>query len=48
VQALLCSGTQANVGAIAAEKQPTVQDLLRHTAGLAYGEITANSLVKSA
>ena len=39
---------QATFGAVAAEKQPTIQDLLRHTAGLAYGEITANSLVKSA
>jgi len=29
-----------------AERQPTVQDLLRHTAGLAYGEITGNRLVK--
>jgi CubicO group peptidase (beta-lactamase class C family) len=39
---------QATFAAVAAEKQPTVQDLLRHTAGLAYGEITANALVKSA
>jgi CubicO group peptidase (beta-lactamase class C family) len=39
---------QATFAAVAAEKQPTIQDLLRHTAGLAYGEITANSLVKSA
>src|SRR5205085_12114175 len=31
-----------------AERGPTVQDLLRHTAGLAYGEITANELVKKA
>ena len=31
-----------------AERQPTIQDLLRHTAGLAYGEITANALVKNA
>ncbi len=31
-----------------AERQPTVQDLLRHTAGLAYGEITGNKLVKDA
>ena len=31
-----------------AERGPTVQDLLRHTAGLAYGEITANALVKAA
>lgn len=33
---------------VPAERQPTIQDLLRHTAGLAYGEITANPLVKSA
>jgi CubicO group peptidase (beta-lactamase class C family) len=26
----------------------TVQDLLRHTAGLAYGELTANVVVKDA
>src|SRR5215213_5106106 len=31
-----------------AERQPTVHDLLRHTAGFAYGEITTNTLVKSA
>ena len=31
-----------------AERQPTVQDLLRHTAGLAYGEITQNAAVKEA
>jgi CubicO group peptidase (beta-lactamase class C family) len=31
-----------------AERQPTVQDLLRHTGGLAYGEITGNKLVKEA
>src|SRR5690606_25801812 len=30
------------------EKEPTVQDLLRHTAGLAYGEITPNEEVKRA
>ena len=28
------------------ERQMTVQDLLRHTSGLAYGEITANAPVK--
>ncbi|WP_245513392.1 serine hydrolase domain-containing protein [Enterovirga rhinocerotis] len=33
---------------VPAERQPTVQDLLRHTAGLAYGEITTNTLVRSA
>lgn len=33
---------------VPAEKQPTIQDLLRHTAGLAYGEITTNTLVRAA
>src|SRR6266702_4674592 len=32
----------------AAEREMTVQDLLRHTAGLAYGEITTNAPVKDA
>ena len=32
---------------VAAERAPTVQDLLRHTAGLAYGEITQNADVKA-
>jgi CubicO group peptidase (beta-lactamase class C family) len=27
---------------VAAEREMTVQDLLRHTAGLAYGEITGS------
>lgn len=31
-----------------AEREPTVHDLLRHTAGLAYGELTANPTVKEA
>jgi CubicO group peptidase (beta-lactamase class C family) len=31
-----------------AEREATVQDLLRHSAGLAYGEITANVQVKDA
>ena len=31
---------------VAQERQMTVQDLLRHTSGLAYGEITANAPVK--
>ena len=39
---------QASFGLVAAERQPTIHDLLRHTAGLAYGEITTNTLVKSA
>src|SRR5690606_33199309 len=33
---------------VPAGKEPTVQDLLRHTAGLAYGEITPNEEVKRA
>src|SRR6266446_4141931 len=33
---------------IAAEREMTVQDLLRHTAGLAYGEITVNAPVRDA
>ena len=39
---------QASFGLVAVERQPTIHDLLRHTAGLAYGEITTNTLVKSA
>ena len=31
---------------VPAERQMTVQDLLRHSAGLAYGELTKNSTVK--
>ncbi|MFN6061536.1 MAG: serine hydrolase domain-containing protein, partial [Burkholderiales bacterium] len=33
---------------VPAIKEPTLQDLLRHTAGLAYGELTKNTLVKQA
>lgn len=33
---------------VPAEREMTVQDLLRHTAGLAYGELTANGAVKDA
>jgi CubicO group peptidase (beta-lactamase class C family) len=33
---------------VPAEREMTVQDLLRHTAGLAYGEITFNAMVKEA
>ena len=33
---------------VPAERPITVQDLLRHTAGLAYGEITGNAAVKEA
>jgi CubicO group peptidase (beta-lactamase class C family) len=35
-------------GTAPADREMTVQDLLRHTAGLAYGEITANAPVKDA
>jgi CubicO group peptidase (beta-lactamase class C family) len=35
-------------GEIAAERQMTVHDLLRHTAGLAYGELTKDVSVKEA
>jgi CubicO group peptidase (beta-lactamase class C family) len=31
---------------VPAEREPTIQDLLRHTSGLAYGEITLNGPVK--
>jgi len=34
--------------AVPADREATVQDLLRHTAGLAYGEITVNAPVKAA
>ena len=37
-------GTAYNM--VAAERPMTVQDLLRHTSGLAYGEITQNAPVK--
>src|SRR5436190_7286697 len=33
---------------VTAEREMTVQDLLRHTAGLAYGEITVNTPVRDA
>ena len=33
---------------VPAEHPPTVQDLLRHSAGLAYGELTGNAAVKDA
>jgi len=35
-------------GEVAAERPMTVQDLLRHTAGLPYGELTRNAAVKDA
>lgn len=33
---------------VPAEREMTIQDLLRHTSGLAYGELTANAAVKEA
>jgi CubicO group peptidase (beta-lactamase class C family) len=35
-------------GDVAAQRPMTVQDLLRHTAGLPYGELTQNAAVKEA
>jgi CubicO group peptidase (beta-lactamase class C family) len=35
-------------GEVSAERAMTVQDLLRHTAGLPYGELTQNATVKDA
>ena len=31
-----------------ANREPTIQDLLRHTSGIAYGELTKNTLVRDA
>jgi CubicO group peptidase (beta-lactamase class C family) len=39
---------QPSYGLVAAERQPTIQDLLRHTAGFSYGELTGNTPVKQA
>jgi CubicO group peptidase (beta-lactamase class C family) len=33
---------------VAANREPTIQDLLRHTSGIAYGELTKNTLVREA
>src|SRR2546430_3518124 len=33
---------------VSSEREPTIQDLLRHTSGLVYGEITVNTPVKEA
>ena len=33
---------------VPALREPTVQDLLRHTSGIAYGELTKNTLVRDA
>jgi CubicO group peptidase (beta-lactamase class C family) len=37
-----------DAGEVAAQRAMTVHDLLRHTAGLAYGELTQNAAVKDA
>ena len=37
-----------DAGEVPAQRPMTVQDLLRHTAGLAYGELTQNAAVKDA
>jgi len=37
-----------DTGEVAAQRVMTVQDLLRHTAGLPYGELTQNAAVKDA
>jgi CubicO group peptidase (beta-lactamase class C family) len=39
---------KVSYGLVPAVRQMTVQDLLRHTAGLAYGELTGNAVVKDA
>ena len=33
---------------VPATREPTIQDLLRHTSGIAYGELTRNALVREA
>jgi CubicO group peptidase (beta-lactamase class C family) len=33
---------------VPANREPTIQDLLRHTSGIAYGELTRNALVREA
>ena len=33
---------------VPANREPTIQDLLRHTSGIAYGELTKNALVRDA
>ncbi len=33
---------------VPANREPTLQDLLRHTSGIAYGELTKNTLVREA
>jgi CubicO group peptidase (beta-lactamase class C family) len=39
---------KASTSLVPAEREMTVQDLLRHTSGLTYGETTANARVKDA
>jgi CubicO group peptidase (beta-lactamase class C family) len=39
---------RVSYGMVPTDREMTVQDLLRHTAGLAYGEITVNAPVKDA
>jgi len=39
---------QPSFGLALAERQPTIQDLLRHTSGLTYGEFSGNRQVKDA
>lgn len=39
---------KVSYGLVSLDRPIIVQDLLRHTAGLAYGEITANAVVKDA
>ena len=39
---------RASYAMVAAEREPTIQDLLRHTSGLAYDFVTANAVVKEA
>jgi CubicO group peptidase (beta-lactamase class C family) len=33
---------------VPANREPTIQDILRHTSGIAYGELTRNTLVRDA
>ncbi len=33
---------------VAANREPTIYDILRHTSGIAYGELTRNALVRDA
>jgi CubicO group peptidase (beta-lactamase class C family) len=42
------TAARVTYGNVPAAREATIQDLLRHTAGLAYGEITQNAPVKDA